>query len=39
MQYVVAQAARKYQRLVTLRYFNELSYEEIATELKHRSAP
>ncbi|PRY13209.1 RNA polymerase sigma-70 factor (ECF subfamily) [Pontibacter ummariensis] len=33
MQYVVAKLPDKYQRLVTLRYFNELSYEEIATEL------
>jgi len=33
MQYVVGKLPEKYQRLVTLRYFNELSYEEIATEL------
>ena len=34
MQHVVARLPDKYQRLVTLRYFDELSYEEIATELK-----
>jgi RNA polymerase sigma-70 factor (ECF subfamily) len=33
MQFVVAKLPDKYQRLVTLRYFDELSYEEIATEL------
>ena len=34
MQHVVSRLPDKYQRLVTLRYFDELSYEEIATELK-----
>jgi len=33
MQSIVAKLPDKYQRLVTLRYFDELSYEEIATEL------
>ena len=33
MQFIVAKLPDKYQRLVTLRYFDELSYEEIATEL------
>ncbi len=34
MQLVVGKLPPKYQRLVSLRYFDELSYEEIATELK-----
>src|SRR6476620_73010 len=34
MQHVVSRLPDKYQRLVTLRYFDELSYEEIAQELK-----
>ncbi|RPD46965.1 MULTISPECIES: RNA polymerase sigma factor [Hymenobacter] len=34
MQHVVSRLPEKYQRLVTLRYFDELSYEEIAQELK-----
>lgn len=34
MQQVVEQLPDKYRRLVSLRYFDELSYEEIATELK-----
>ena len=33
MQFIVSKLPEKYQRLVTLRYFDELSYEEIATEL------
>ncbi len=33
MQFIVAKLPDKYQRLVTLRYFDEFSYEEIATEL------
>jgi len=33
MQFIVGKLPEKYQRLVTLRYFDELSYEEIATEL------
>lgn len=33
IQFLVAKLPEKYQRLVTLRYFDELSYEEIATEL------
>ncbi|MDX5346745.1 MAG: sigma-70 family RNA polymerase sigma factor [Hymenobacteraceae bacterium] len=33
MQHIVSKLPEKYQKLVTLRYFNELSYEEIATEL------
>ena len=34
MRHVVSRLPDKYQRLVSLRYFDELSYEEIATELK-----
>ena len=34
MRQVVEQLPDKYRRLVSLRYFDELSYEEIATELK-----
>lgn len=34
MQLVVQKLPPKYQKLVSLRYFDELSYEEIATELK-----
>jgi len=34
MRHVVSLLPDKYQRLVSLRYFDELSYEEIATELK-----
>ena len=34
MQHVVSRLPEKYKRLVSLRYFDELSYEEIATELK-----
>jgi RNA polymerase sigma factor (sigma-70 family) len=34
MQLVVSKLPPKYERLVSLRYFDELSYEEIATELK-----
>lgn len=34
MRQVVDQLPDKYRRLVSLRYFDELSYEEIATELK-----
>ena len=34
MQHVVSRLPDKYQRLVALRYFDELSYEEIAQELK-----
>jgi RNA polymerase sigma-70 factor (ECF subfamily) len=34
MRHVVSKLPDKYQRLVSLRYFDELSYEEIATELK-----
>lgn len=33
MQLIVSKLPEKYQRLVTLRYFDELSYEEIAQEL------
>ena len=33
MQFIVSKLPDKYQRLVTLRYFDELSYEEIAEEL------
>ena len=34
MQHVVSRLPDKYQRLVTLRYFDELSYKEIPQELK-----
>lgn len=34
IQLFVTKLPAKYQRLVRLRYFNELSYEEIATELE-----
>ena len=34
MRLVVSKLPEKYQRLVSLRYFDELSYEEIAQELK-----
>ena len=34
MRHVVSRLPDKYRRLVSLRYFDELSYEEIATELK-----
>jgi RNA polymerase sigma-70 factor (ECF subfamily) len=34
MQVFVGMLPAKYQKLVRLRYFNELSYEEIAAELE-----
>jgi RNA polymerase sigma-70 factor (ECF subfamily) len=34
MQLIVSRLPAKYQRLVRLRYFNELSYEEIAEEVE-----
>ena len=34
IQMFVTRLPAKYQRLVKLRYFDELSYEEIATELE-----
>ena len=34
IQMFVTKLPAKYQRLVRLRYFDELSYEEIATELE-----
>ena len=37
MQVFVGMLPAKYQKLVRLRYFNELSYEEIAVELGYPS--